>query len=464
MSSENFDMVNSVDPKLVADAMGLENYPRERNKWRCPMCGTGGLHMYKDGWKCHSCGEIKSNLDVVLAVTQGTVSGADISKGLEVAADLFDLALEDRRRSGYVPRVVKPVKRSELEVPRASSVTLDLLGFFDLGPMAIEYLRTRGISEDVAKRNGLVSIEDESSYRKFLGRWRDQELLAESLMTIREDRPGLRKTIYELPVIIMPYGEGETIDIRFAPFDGAREVYPAKYMSLKGRQPREAFGQYTDGPLYICEGEINAMSLQQCGLEAISAVGSGTWQDDWTRKAARSSYVTIIADGDEAGEKFVTKVFESVLKMCGEVTWEKMWNVVSLPKGTDANDWLVMGCLTQLLEAGGWQELCGKFPEYMWATKLLKGMVRQTASELPNVALPEWAAPHINALEACGVPAPAIAHLRDFPHELLSAWSCIHEPWMVPHDMREMTAFMRIVKWLAPIRFKYIDRPAQNRG
>jgi len=53
--------------------------------------------------------------------------------------------------------------------------------------------------------------------------------------------------------------------------------------------------------IYICEGEIDALTLSVCGYAAIAVPGVKNWKDHFTRCFMDYPNVFVVADGDEAG-------------------------------------------------------------------------------------------------------------------------------------------------------------------
>lgn len=55
--------------------------------------------------------------------------------------------------------------------------------------------------------------------------------------------------------------------------------------------------------IYICEGEIDALTLSVCGFAAIAVPGAQNWKDYFARPFADYARVYCVADGDDAGYK-----------------------------------------------------------------------------------------------------------------------------------------------------------------
>jgi twinkle protein len=96
----------------------------------------------------------------------------------------------------------------------------------------------------------------------------------------------------------------------------------------------------------ICEGEVDAMTLHQVGLSALSVnagAGNHQWiENDWDR-LERFSEILVCFDNDEAGDKGAAEVIKRLgLERCKRMR----------PGAKDANDWLQGGATpAQFLEA-----------------------------------------------------------------------------------------------------------------
>ena len=83
----------------------------------------------------------------------------------------------------------------------------------------------------------------------------------------------------------------------------------------------------TGDEVHICEGELDAVILTQCGFNAIALPGANQWRYHHTRMLANYSEVFVWADADEAGAQFASDVTSSMPRA----------DVVRLPAGLDVN-------------------------------------------------------------------------------------------------------------------------------
>lgn len=77
-----------------------------------------------------------------------------------------------------------------------------------------------------------------------------------------------------------------------------------KYLQWKGVTAKKLFNpmalQTTD-PIFICEGEFDAMIATQCGLNAVGIAGVNNWNNNWWR-VFRNFRVAVLADNDDKGQ------------------------------------------------------------------------------------------------------------------------------------------------------------------
>lgn len=135
---------------------------------------------------------------------------------------------------------------------------------------------------------------------------------------------------------VFPYlREGVLVNVKY------RNVAEKKDMRQEGGAEPCLFGWHLIDPktrtIAICEGEIDAMSLHQCGIPALSVnagAGNHQWvENDWAR-LDRFSEILVFFDNDEAGNKGAQELIHRLgADRCKRVV---------LP-GKDANDYLMQG-------------------------------------------------------------------------------------------------------------------------
>jgi len=132
---------------------------------------------------------------------------------------------------------------------------------------------------------------------------------------------------------------GELVNVKY------RNPDDKKDMRQEGGAEPCLFGWHLVDPkareIAICEGEIDAMTLHQCGVPALSVnagAGNHQWiESDW-ELLERFSTIYVMFDMDEPGQKGAAEVIKRLgLERCKRV---------SLP-AKDANDYLLEGATSQ---------------------------------------------------------------------------------------------------------------------
>lgn len=151
------------------------------------------------------------------------------------------------------------------------------------------------------------------------------------LGVVNEPIPGHEKYVGWLSI---PYlsAAGEAVSMRFRCLQDhdCRDKGHGKYMTLPGDQVR-LYGVKSlttiEDALHVCEGEIDAMILQQCGLPAVGAPGASTWQERHDVAARGFNAVYAWGDGDAAGREFSLKLYQRLDNV----------RIVTMPDGQDVN-------------------------------------------------------------------------------------------------------------------------------
>lgn len=114
---------------------------------------------------------------------------------------------------------------------------------------------------------------------------------------------------------IGPDGDVRSIRFRCLEDHDHQELGHGKYMGRAGvttglfnvRAVTEAGDE-----IHVTEGEIDAISLEQCGLSAIGVTGANGWKPHYNRLLAGFSRVYVWQDNDEAGKRFVKEVVDGL--------------------------------------------------------------------------------------------------------------------------------------------------------
>lgn len=355
-----------LDATDVAELCGLPK-ARERHKWGCPACGSSdALHVYSGpgrGSTCFSCNAHPDAIDLV-ELTQGL----DFQESIKWLAgefgfdDLIDGGAdphEARRRTREIKDRIEERRqeKARLEVEsrkKAWAVYDKLWPMLELGPSGADCLESRAIPTKVARHVGIRSVESDDQWqvirRKF---W--PGTLESAGLTGRKDGDTY-PVPWRAPFLVIPYWlEGGGVDVlRFRDLSGDAP----KYLSPLGQKPTtpylgHAAHELADDyqTLYICEGEINALSVVWAGSPAISSCGNGVWRGEWSKPFRWWRRVVVLCDGDDAGRAFAERVRDATADAVGRDWTDKHLKRRIFIPGTDANDALVDGRLKELVRA-----------------------------------------------------------------------------------------------------------------
>ena len=313
----NIDMID------LAHRLGLEK-PRQRGKWSCPRCGSrDNLHIYPQperGAYCYGCGSIDAPALVMAA------QGCTFPQALR-----FIDPSQTQTRDYTAP---KPKKRA---MPAIDPDTVTALTWIydhadDLSDEHQAWLAGRGIQNIAGLKTATPAY------------WREVASYDGSPAINSKGRP---HPWWQQPFILVPYRDesGDIVDLRFR---RVHEDNGPKMLSLVGERavPVPYLGWATmgmgtnfspDGPIWIVEGEWDALLLQCLGHLAFATPGATIWHDEWTdwlatwcieRSAfgtARRRTLIVVGDGDDAGRRMAQRV-HSKLHTSGLKSFARTWS------------------------------------------------------------------------------------------------------------------------------------------
>lgn len=419
----------ALDVGDVADRIQVERYPRERNKYRCPLCSTGALHVYREGPAyCHACAKPMNALDLAIAHT-----GMGIREAGEMLAALYGIT-PDVAAPYIAPRphrVATPARAAA--APHHQGGEEEERGVCDQWgshEAAIAELAQRRLPAHITRAAGITHVTQED-WRAHLATMSAARAQERGYIRWSEKRGCMKQLLWAFPALRLPYqgfDPGERPQERFGLLGEARERDPRKYVSPYALPVTVPFGADTLrelGPadtLYLLEGEINALSLRAIGLRAISCSGSGTWCEEWAAPLRRAARLVLVLDGDEAAARqWAGPIVESLDLQWGAQTCAQRVTAISCPKGRDANDLLRAGVLGRYLEAGTWRATM----ERSLAVRVASSLFPLLSSLRPGERSEAELVAGVRAALAWWDGA-AVAQLLDAGGHV-SAWQAIHE-------------------------------------
>lgn len=293
-----------IKPRLREYVESVTARSKGRDKYICPLCGSGtgkgrtGAFSIQTGgerWKCFACGESGDIFDLIGHIYTESNAGAQIG----IACGLFGIELEVGQKQAKIRQgASKPAKQITSASAYAYTHThteeeqeQDLSAFFleahsNIGKT--DYPGKRGISQEMIDRFQLG----------YIAAWRHPKAPAQAEAT---------------PRLIIPTGAGSYVarDTR----DNVPEAQE-DYKKQKVGQARLLNVEALKGatrPIFIVEGELDAISIVQVGGEAV-ALGSismvRSFLDAVARLRPRCPF--IIALDNEADKPQVNKATEAL--------------------------------------------------------------------------------------------------------------------------------------------------------
>lgn len=354
-----------LDATEVATAANLPK-SKESRKWACPACpSSDALHVYQGpgrGAHCFSCGGSFDAVGLVMGTAKlefkASVEWLATQFGFsDLISGTVDLSEVKKRRAAIDAEMQKrEAERKRLDAERmrqAQGVFTRFWGSLTLGPAGQEYLQSRAIPLDVAEHFGLVSIESEEQLQAVHAQFWPDELEVAGLVGVNER--GLYPFPWRTPCLVIPYAdEGGLSFLRFRDLSGGTP----KYISPRGLRPTgpwNAHASYDHADhyptLYICEGELNALSVILAGQPALGSCGNGIWLPEWSKGFRYYQRVVILCDGDEPGIRFSERVKAATSDALGPDWVKRRLRRRIFRQGTDANDVLQQGVLGEVLNA-----------------------------------------------------------------------------------------------------------------
>lgn len=168
----------------------------------------------------------------------------------------------------------------------------------DLRPQDKEWLTRRGLTDLTIRRSMLGYVKE--------GRYRDS--------------------------IAIPYlnPDGTVRSIRFRYLSPSRQ----KYDNQKGQAIHLYNVAHTaQDRVWVCEGEFDSLILTQMGYPAVGIPGVSGFKPDWKFLFANAGEVSLVFDGDEAGQKGANRM-ASIL---GEVVQGDL-RIIRLPEDEDVTE------------------------------------------------------------------------------------------------------------------------------
>lgn len=162
-----------------------------------------------------------------------------------------------------------------------------------------------------------------------------QEYLASRGLTL-EDAATHRLGVVEEPLpghetykgrLVIPYiTKTGVVDIRFRAMDNS----DLKYLGLPGAKTHlyNVLSTFSaQDMIAVCEGEIDTITLNKCGIPSVGVPGVNNWKKHYTRILQDFETVYVFADGDQPGTDFGKNLARELATVI----------VIQMPDGEDVN-------------------------------------------------------------------------------------------------------------------------------
>lgn len=271
-----------------------------------------GLNTKNNSYKCFACGERGSIIDLYKAVR-----GVDLSQAIRELADKAGLGQKTHHSTIY-----KPFEPSQAPASQPSGVYSDiyeelLRACEGLDAESRDYLTgaSRGLTNETIDKFLLFSISDYPKINKHLKeRFSGDELQKAGLLS---DEGNL--IFYKHKVIIPFTQDGRVIYLRGRYLEnGNAQTDGAKMLGLKGHTTKRLFNAEILADLkkgdkvYICEGEFDAMILDQNNYNAVAILGTTNFNAD-DIDLFKGLDVILCLDNDEAGQRATQEIAKMFL-------------------------------------------------------------------------------------------------------------------------------------------------------
>lgn len=311
-----------------------------KGKHPCLKCNSSdAMHVYESHAHCFSCGESFDAPAILMAQTGCTfVEALSQLKGTrshtrnpQELAHMFE-DTQQRIDDSFDP---------PFECDNPWNEIGDALANQPLCQTTVKWLISRGLDPEMCHGLGIRSMHP--THWKHVKSLVGGEAAARKAGIIADSKKTgqpYQLPWWNYPWVLLPYTDAEWIwtTVRHRATNPKDEP---KILSPAGSQPAPlpflgAKAQDTDGPLWVVEGETDALSLWQIGQVAVASPGASVWHDAWRAwlaEQAKTRDVLIVGDGDEAGVEFVRNVSRGMNQ--GRVE-RALW-----ADGRDANDLLL---------------------------------------------------------------------------------------------------------------------------
>lgn len=304
----------------LAKRLGIKVF--NNNMCKCPFHKEGqennpsmGFHKASNTFKCFACNTKGSNIDLVMKYLN-----YDFKEACYYIAGHHN-TYNDVKSGTSLCSVREGKQTTNKVVINPSNVNIDtnyheIYDFMLSGTKYTcsgdSYLKSRGITIGSSKGIEIkITLNTTLLAHELKNKFSMNALISSGLFNEFD------MFVYKNDYLLIPYfyKDGRIITVK------SRNTKEKIYKNLKGR-PLYLYGinhLYSKTAsndiknVYICEGEIDALSMLECGLVAVSVGGVNNWKDIYTRELLKYN-VIFAGDNDKAGEMMYNALVESFAK------------------------------------------------------------------------------------------------------------------------------------------------------
>jgi len=327
------DIKKRIDIVSFAESLGVEVSPNRKNA----KCFNKQFHKHGDHnpslaftktkngegyFKCFACGISGSIVDLY-ALVKGLEVGEAIreirqqhgnSGGVTTLKPITGRLENLKNNSGLEGEFSDTIKKATKEIQTTYKKLYEICTRQRLSDTARTYLigQDRGLTEETINRFKLFSISKADLVIKEL----KEVCSTEELLNAGLFANGSRGTYFKFtdyPVVIPYLEDGEIVYIKARRLDGKNP----KYMQVSGlsiplfnKDLLKTFDKTK--PLYICEGEFDAMITTQNGFNAVGVVGVNGLKQEIIEDL--TGFIVYLAfDNDKAGQTAIKEVAQKLI-------------------------------------------------------------------------------------------------------------------------------------------------------
>jgi len=353
---DDIDSIKAIPIMDIADRLGLNWKPGKVNpcfKGHGNRTGCLSVTPEKNLFHCFSCGIGGTGIDLVMQYlnldTAGALQWLKTQYGIQ---DHYKHPVGSTRKayngtfrgkgykttSGAEKTPYKADIRLQTDTRRDGREYAGLYrAFVDMLPLqeAAEYLKDRGLSEDIIRKSGIRALPKDFDYKPLKDLYGIETLLKAGLFAL--SKAGNPYPVFFRHRLIIPFFDmdGETILLLQGRNIDSTEEPKYKFLpgiktvvyNLKGLADAERSGK----EIYITEGVIDCLSCYQLGMLHPIAIGGATntaiYEPEVFNRLGKLE-VTIATDRDKAGQKFyrdfVKRYKHQFLSLPNVINWNRI--------------------------------------------------------------------------------------------------------------------------------------------